>query len=283
MALPGIAENYEVILVNDGSPDNSWRVIQELASQHPWVRGVNLMRNYGQEGTTLCGIRQARYEAIVTMDDDLQHPPEEMKKLLDKLEEGYDVVYGVALRRKQPWWKGLFSSLVKRSIAYVIGLRSVRDISAFKAFRTDLRKPFANNFNPDVLVDALLSWGARSYASVTVEEAPREGGKSNYNFWKLVKVSLLVLTNYTTIPLRFASMLGFIFMLVGFCLFLYVLIVFFTSSSVPGFPFLASAITLFSGIQLFTLGIIGEYLARIFNRTGGRPTYSIASTTDDAV
>jgi len=278
--LPDVADKFELVLVNDGSPDQSWNVISELAQTYPWVRGINLMRNYGQHNATLCGIREARYEVIVVMDDDLQNPPREIPKLLKKLEEGYDVVYGVARKRQQVWWKNVASVVVKRAISYVMGLRTVRDIGAFKAFRAGLRKSFANFNSPDVLVDVLLSWGTSRFASVPVDEAPRTVGKSNYNFFKLIKVSLLVLTSYTTIPLRFASIIGFLFTLFGVGVLTYVLIVYFTAGSIPGFSFLASTIIIFSGVQLFALGIIGEYLARVFERTGGKQTYTVGQTTD---
>ena len=277
--LPDVAEAFELVLVNDGSPDQSWQVISELAQTHPWVRGIDLMRNYGQHNATLCGVREARYEVIVTMDDDLQNPPREIPKLLEKLAEGYDVVYGVARKRQQAWWKNLASVVIKRAIAYVMGLRTVRDIGAFKAFRADLRRSFEDFNSPDVLVDVLLSWGTSRFVSVTVEEAPRTVGKSNYNLFKLIKVSLLVLTSYTTIPLRFASIIGFLFTLIGMGVLIYVLVIYFTAGSVPGFPFLASTIIIFSGVQLFALGIIGEYLARVFERTGGKHTYVIGRTT----
>lgn len=278
--LPNAAEKYELVLVNDGSPDQSWEVIKELAQTNAWVRGINLMRNYGQHNATLCGIREARYEIIVVMDDDLQNPPSEIPKLLKKLDEGYDVVYGLARRRQQAWWKRLASTVVKRAIAYVMGLRTVRDIGAFKAFRADLRKAFDSIHSPDVLVDVLLSWGTTRFATVKVEEAPRTVGKSNYGLFKLIKVSLLVLTSYTTIPLRFASIVGFVFTLLGVGILIYVLTIYFTLGSIEGFPFLASTITIFSGVQLFALGIIGEYLARVFERTGGRPPYTISQTTN---
>ena len=277
--LPGVADEFELVLVNDGSPDKSWDVISGLAQTHSWVRGIDLMRNYGQHNATLCGIREARYEVIVIMDDDLQNPPREIPKLLEKLEEGYDVVYGVARKRQQAWWKSLASVIVKRAIAYVMGLRTVRDIGAFKAFRADLRKSFESFHSPDVLVDVLLSWGTSRFASVIVDEAPRTVGKSNYNFFKLIKVSLLVLTSYTTIPLRFASIIGFLFTLFGVGVLIYVLTIYFTVGSIPGFPFLASTVIIFSGVQLFALGIIGEYLARVFERTGGKRTYVIGRTT----
>lgn len=278
--LPNVADEYELLLVNDGSPDHSWQVISELAQTHPWVRGIDLMRNYGQHNATLCGVREARYEVIVVMDDDLQNPPREIPKLLEKLAEGYDVVYGVSRRRQQAWWKTLASVIVKRAIAYVMGLRTVRDIGAFKAFRADLRKSFDDFKSPDVLVDVLLSWGTSRFASVTVDEEPRTIGKTNYNLFKLIKVSLLVLTSYTTIPLRFASIIGFLFTLFGIGVLIYVLVIYFAAGSVPGFPFLASTIIIFSGVQLFALGIIGEYLARVFERTGGKHTYVIGRTTN---
>ena len=278
--LPGVAEEFELVLVNDGSPDHSWQVISALAQSYPWVRGIDLMRNYGQHNATLCGVREARYEVIVIMDDDLQNPPCEIPKLLEKLAEGYDVVYGVSRRRQQAWWKTLASVIVKRAIAYVMGLRTVRDIGAFKAFRADLRKAFEDFHSPDVLVDVLLSWGTSRFASVPVDESPRAVGKSNYNLFKLIKVSLLVLTSYTTIPLRFASIVGFLFTLFGMGVLVYVLTIYFTAGSIPGFPFLASTFIIFSGVQLFALGIIGEYLARVFERTGGKHTYVIGRTTD---
>ncbi len=278
--LQGVTDEFELVLVNDGSPDQSWEVISGLAQTHSWVRGIDLMRNYGQHNATLCGIREARYEVIVIMDDDLQNPPREIPKLLKKLEEGYDVVYGVARKRQQAWWKSLASVIVKRAIAYVMGLRTVRDIGAFKAFRADLRKSFEGFNSPDVLVDVLLSWGTTRFASVKVDEAPRTVGKSNYNLFKLIKVSLLVLTSYTTIPLRLASIVGFMFTLFGFGVLTYVLVTYFVAGSIPGFSFLASSVTIFSGVQLFALGILGEYLARVFERTGGRPTYTIARTVE---
>jgi glycosyltransferase involved in cell wall biosynthesis len=278
--LPEVADEFELVLVNDGSPDQSWKVISELVNQHAWVRGIDLMRNYGQHNATLCGIREARYEVIVIMDDDLQNPPREIPKLLEKLEEGYDVVYGVPRKRQQVWWKSLASAIVKRAIAYVMGLRTVRDIGAFKAFRTDLRKSFESFHSPDILVDVLLSWGTTRFASVKVYEEPRMVGKSNYNLFKLIKVSLLVLTSYTTIPLRFASIVGFLFTLFGFGVLTYVLVTYFVAGSIPGFSFLASSVTIFSGVQLFALGILGEYLARVFERTAGRPTYTIARTLE---
>ena len=238
------------------------------------------MRNYGQHNALLCGIREAQGDVIITMDDDLQHPPEEIPKLLQKWKEGFDVVYGYPAKLPHSLWRNIFSRLTKKTLAFVMGIKSVNEISAFRAFSTDLRKAFASYQSPNVIIDVLLSWGTRNFSSVIVNENQRVIGKSNYDFFKLASQAFLILTGFSTIPLRLASWLGFIVMIFGSIVFLYVLVSYFSMGSIPGFPFLASIISLFSGTQLFAIGIIGEYLARIFDRSMERPTYVIAKTTE---
>jgi glycosyltransferase involved in cell wall biosynthesis len=283
VVLRDLCQQYEAVLVNDGSQDDSWQVIQELAQRYPWVNGINLMRNYGQHNALLCGIRAARFEIIVTMDDDLQHPPEEIHKLLAKLDEGYDVVYGTPAQLPHSWWRNLFSLTTKRVLAYVMGVKNIRDFAAFRAFRTKLRTAFDRYQNPNVLVDVLLSWGTSRFATQVVEEKPRAAGQSNYNFSKLFQYTMVVLTSFSTVPLRFTSMLGFVFTLFGMGVFLYVVAVYFILGSSPGFPFLASIIAIFSGMQLFALGIFGEYLARIFDRSMDRPAYVIQESLNRSI
>ncbi len=273
--LPCIAQDYELILVNDGSRDNSWEKINQISKEFAWVSGINLMRNYGQHNALLCGIRSARYDVIVTMDDDLQHPPEEIDKLVDKLCEGFDVVYGSPRKGPHSFWRNLSSTISKRTLAFVMGIKTVREISAFRAFRTDLRKAFANYQSPGVIIDVLLSWGTTRFTTIQVDENPREIGSSNYNFTKLLGQVFLILTGFSTIPLRFASLSGFAFTIFGLLVFIYVLSSYFAQGSIPGFPFLASIVLLFSGMQLFALGLIGEYLARIFDRSMERPPYVV--------
>lgn len=276
--LPETSESYEVILVCDGSPDDSWQVIETLAARYPWVYGLQLMRNYGQHNALLCGVRAARYELIVTLDDDNQNPPEEIPALLKKLEEGYDVVFGVPKKMSQTWWRNIASVLTKRVVGYIMGNQSLRDITSYRIFRTHIRQAFDAYQGPDVLLDVLLTWGTSSFATVPVEEHPRTVGKSNYNLFKLIQMTLILLTSYTTLPLRFASILGFFFTIIGLLVLIYVLAVYFILGSEPGFSFLASAIVIFSGVQLFALGIMGEYLGRVFDRTHGRPTYQVLKT-----
>jgi undecaprenyl-phosphate 4-deoxy-4-formamido-L-arabinose transferase len=277
-ALLDLASTFEVILVNDGSHDRSWKVICGLAQEHEWIRGIDLMRNYGQHNALLCGIRNAKYEVIVTLDDDLQHPPEEIPKLLDKLAEGYDVVYGAPQRQQHGLWRDLASRLIRLALRGAMGAETARHVSAFRAFRAQVRDAFANYQSPFISIDVLLTWGTTRFVAVPVRRDPRRAGISNYTFRKLASHALDMITGFSALPLRLASLVGFGFTLFGFAVLSYVLGRYLIArGSVPGFPFLASIIAIFSGAQLFALGIIGEYLARMHFRTMDRTAYVIRS------
>lgn len=274
-ALGSISNKFELILVNDCSHDGSWNVITDLAEQKHWIVAINLRRNFGQHNALLCGIRNAKYEYTITIDDDLQHPPEEIHKLLAEMDHGMDVVYGIPNKMPHSSWRNFFSKYTKLFLARAIGIPRVKNISAFRAFKTSLCDSFTNFKSSDVFIDALLSWGTSRFGTVQVNESPRAAGQSNYNLWKLIKMSLLILTGFSTAPLRFASLIGFAFTLLGGFILLYVLLRYATEGSIPGFPFLASVITIFSGTQLFAMGIFGEYLGHIFERSSTRPPYLV--------
>jgi glycosyltransferase involved in cell wall biosynthesis len=270
------AESFETVLVNDGSQDNSWEVIQQLSKKYSWIRGVNLMRNYGQHNALLAGIRTAQYEVIVTMDDDLQNPPEEIPSLLAKLEEGYDVVYGASQKVRQNFWRTLASKVIRVVLRNVMGSEVAWQASPFRAFRTSVRDAFANYASPSVFVDVLLTWGATRFAAVPVRQDVRAAGTSTYTFGKLLGLALNMLTGFSTLPLRAASMIGFFFTLFGVGVLVYVIGRYIINGgSIAGFPFLASVIAIFSGAMLFALGIIGEYIARIYTHSMGQPPYVV--------
>lgn len=274
--LRGATPSYELVLVDDGSRDASWRTIRELARRHPWVSGIPLMRNFGQHNALLCGIREARYDVIVTIDDDLQNPPEEIPKLLRKLDEGYDVVYGEPEHKQHGLFRGIASNVTRLALRSAMGVESARNVSAFRALRTDLRAAFADYRGPYVSVDVLLTWGTARFGAIHVRHDPRTIGTSNYTFRKLVGHALNMMTGFSTRPLRLASITGFAFTVFGMGVLAYVVGRYLVQGgSVPGFPFLASIIAIFSGVQLFVLGIIGEYLARVHFRTMDRPTYIV--------
>ncbi len=267
-----IAGSFEVILVNDGSRDHSWDVIVQLSNKYSWVRGINLMRNYGQHNALLAGIRAAQYEIIVTMDDDLQHPPEELPKLLVEIEKGYDVVYGVPEARAHSLFRALSSRFTKWLMGVALDSPNIARSSAFRAFRAQVQEAFLDYRSQFVSIDVLLTWGTSKFSSVPVHHDQRYAGKSNYTFRKLVRHTFNRVTSLSTLPLRLSSMIGFAFTVFGFLVLVYVVARYLLHGSpVQGFPFLASLIALFSGVQLFAMGIFGEYLARMYFRMMGRP------------
>jgi len=272
---------YELVLVDDDSPDGSWKVIQDLARTRPWIRGLHLMRNFGQHNSLLCGIRNARFERIATMDDDLQHPPEELPKLLEKLEEGFDVVYGTPESQQHGLFRDLASQMTKIALQSAVGASTARKVSAFRVMRTDLRDAFADYRSQFVSIDVLLTWGSTRFTAVTVRHDPRLVGVSNYTLRKLLAHAMNMMTGFSTRPLQFASLVGFAFTLFGMLVLAFVVGRYlWQGSSVPGFAFLASVIAIFSGAQLFALGIIGEYIARMHFRMMERPAYAVKSHTE---
>ena len=252
-----------------------------MSSSSANVRGLNLMRNYGQHNALLCGIRAAKYDVIVTMDDDLQHPPEEIPRLLERLDEGFDVVYGAPKEERHNFMRALASRITRLALGSAIGMNLAKNVSALRVFRTQLRDAFAEYQTPFVSVDVLLTWATTRFTALPVAFQPRYSGSSTYTFTKLVRHALDMMTGFSTAPLQLASLIGFACTLFGLAVFLYVFTRYCFEGSVPGFPFLASIIAIFSGAQLFALGVIGEYLARIHFRTMNRPVYVVRSVSGE--
>lgn len=278
--LKELTSTFEIVLVNDGSRDRSWDVIQELSAKHGFVRGIDLMRNFGQHNALLAGIRSARHELVVTMDDDLQNPPSEIPKLVAKLEEGYDVVYGVPERQQHGLLRDLASSLTKWTLQGAMGAETAKHTSAFRVFRSYLREAFVYVQGPHVSIDVLLTWATSRFTWIVVAHEPRRVGASNYTLAKLVRHALNMVTGFSTMPLQIASYVGFLSTLLGLVVLLFVVGRYLVQGgSVPGFTFLAATMAIFSGAQMFTLGILGEYLGRVHVRMMDRPTYAVRAST----
>jgi undecaprenyl-phosphate 4-deoxy-4-formamido-L-arabinose transferase len=271
---------FELILVNDGSRDESWQVIGQLAARHPWVRGLCMMRNYGQHNALLAGIRDARFEVTITMDDDLQHPPEELPKLLAKFAEGFDVVYAPPEQEQHGLLRDIASIITKLALQSAMGAETARKVSAWRVFRTQIRDAFAAFHSPFVSMDVLLTWGTTKFAALRLRHDPRMVGKSNYTLPKLIRHAVNMMTGFSVMPLQIASVTGFVFTGFGLLVLVYVLGRYLIEgTTVAGFPFLASIVAIFSGAQLFALGIIGEYLARMHFRSMDKPTYTVREET----
>jgi undecaprenyl-phosphate 4-deoxy-4-formamido-L-arabinose transferase len=281
-ALDALAERHEIVFVEDAGGDDSWAVIERLAADDPRVRGIRMSRNYGQHNALLCGIRAARYGVTVTLDDDLQNPPEEIAKLVARLGDDVDVVYGTPEQEQHGFLRDQGSRITKLALQTAMSAETARHVSAFRAFRTRLRDAFATYGGPFVSIDVLLTWGTTRFDHVSVRHEPRKAGASNYTLRMLITHALNMMTGFSTLPLQVASLIGFVFTLFGLAVLARTLITYLVlgGTTAPGFPFLASIIAIFSGAQLFALGIIGEYLARIHFRTMDRPTYLVREVTD---
>ncbi|MCJ7695321.1 MAG: glycosyltransferase family 2 protein [Anaerolineaceae bacterium] len=277
--LQEFTDNFEIILVNDGSRDNSWEVITEICGDNQRIRAFDLARNFGQHNALLCGIRQANYEVIITMDDDLQHSPSDIPQLIKEIESGLDLVYATPKHENHSLWRKFSSSLVKWALKISVNVPYAEKISAFRAFRTVLRDNFSNYNNSYVSIDVLLSWGTTKIGFLEIEHHQRKIGKSQYSFYKLMRHAANMIFGFSVLPLRVASVLGFIFTIFGFIILAYVLIRYLIQGgAVPGFSFLASTIAIFSGMILFVLGIVGEYLARIYTNVMTKPQYLVTKS-----
>ena len=284
VTLADLGEPYEIVLVEDCSPDGSWTVIAELADEDQRVRGIRLSRNYGQHNALLCGIRAARFDRIVTLDDDLQNPPEEIPALLARLDADTDVVYGTPVAEAHGFLRDLASRITKLALQEAMGAEVARNVSSFRVIRTRVRDAFPAYRGPYVSVDVLLTWGTTRFAHTPVQHEPRRLGRSGYTLRKLVAHGLNMATGFSTLPLQLASFVGFVFTVFGLLILAFVVANYLANgpNNVPGFAFIASMIAIFSGAQLFALGIIGEYLARMHFRAMDRPTYLVRERTDDA-
>jgi undecaprenyl-phosphate 4-deoxy-4-formamido-L-arabinose transferase len=271
-----LTEELELVVVDDGSPDDTWRSIQEIVARHQWVRGIRLLRNYGQHNALLAGMRAARLPLILTMDDDLQNPPGEVHQLVEALTDDVDLVYGTPIEEPQSIGRNAASILTKRTMARLLGPDVYPKSSAFRLFRRELLGGAEEVHDPFLSIDVLLSWSTTRVTSVDVHFARRTEGRSGYSFRKLVRHAFNMITGYSTRPLRIVSVLGFLFATFGFGLLAFVLLRYvFGSTDVAGFTFIAAAISMFSGVQLLSLGVVGEYLARMHFRSMGRPPYVV--------
>ncbi|MCB2263499.1 MAG: glycosyltransferase [Candidatus Thiosymbion ectosymbiont of Robbea hypermnestra] len=282
--LTGVFADYpdgcEMLFVEDCGGDHSWELIRGLAATDPRVRGLRMGRNYGQHNALLCGIRAARGGVIVTMDDDLQHPPDELPRLLAKLNEGYDVVYGSPERERYGPLRGLASRIVRLALAGAMGMAQAGRVSAFRVFRTRLRDAFADYRNPTVNIDVLLTRATSRFAAVSVRHEPRRYGESGYTPPKLVRHALSMLIGFATRPWRMAGVIGLVFGLFGLGVLACGLVCSLLSGGgMPGVVFPVSLLAIFSGVQLLALGILGGYLARVYLRAMGRPPYVVREQT----
>jgi glycosyltransferase involved in cell wall biosynthesis len=267
---------YEVILVNDGSPDRSWDVIAERARNHEHVIALNLLRNYGQHHANLAGFRESTGDYVITMDDDLQNPPDQALRLIEAAMSGHDVVFGRFERKQAAGYRRIGSRLINMINRRIFGQPPDLDVSNFRILRRDVvdRICASRTAHPYITGQALLYSSNR--ANVTVRHEPRSVGKSNYNLVRILTLVFTIMFSYSSYPLRAAALGGFAlsalsFVLGGF----YLLRALFADTHVEGWTTLVVLVSAFSGFIIALLSMIGEYVVRTLNTVGAEESYHV--------
>lgn len=280
MQREGLAENFELILVNDASPDNSWPVIQSLAQQYPCVRGMTLRRNAGQHNALMAGLNQARGEYVVLMDDDLQHPPQALGEMLRALEQGYDVCYTRYLNRQHALWKKLGSQFNDWVATRLLDKPKGLYLSSFKAMRGEVAREVIKYDGPYAYVDGLILDVTRSITTIDIEHQERHDGEGNYNLSRSISLWMKMATSFSVLPLRLATYLGFT--LAALSMVLVILIVvgkMFNPDFPRGWASLIATMLFIGGVQTLCIGMIGEYLGRTYLKLNRKPQFVIGQMT----
>lgn len=267
---------FEVVFVNDASPDGVWPVLVELQRAHPnRVVVIELMRNFGQHNALMCGFRHARGQFILTMDDDLQNPPEEIPKLVRAIREGnFDLVYGVPELKQHAVGRNLGSAAVNWFYRQVF--RMPVTVTSLRIMRRELVNAILTYNLNFTFIDGLLAWNTQRVGQVTVEHHARENGRSGYSIAKLVTLALNLFTNFSLLPLQIATGVGLAASVLGLGAGAYYLLLALTSSiAVPGYASTIVAVLVLGGLQLLALGIIGEYIGRLHLNVNRKPQYTV--------
>ena len=272
----GAGLRHEIILVNDGSRDRSWDVIAECARTTPNVVAVNLLRNYGQHHANLAGMREATGDYVITMDDDLQNPPDQALLLIDKAMEGHDVVFGRFERKQAPGYRRIGSKLINVVNRRVFAQPPDLAVSNYRILRRDVvdRICSSRTAHPYITGQALLY--SSNAADVLVRHDARPVGRSNYSLRRIVTLVFVILFSYSLFPLRAAAMGGFVVAALSFLLGAFYLVrSLFVDTPVPGWTTIAVLLSLFSGVIIALLSMLGEYVVRTLNAVSEVEVYHV--------
>lgn len=275
-ALGGISRNYEIIFVNDGSTDKTLRLLRLLRRSDSRVKYLSFSRNFGHMPAVVAGLKAAKGKKVVLMDADLQDPPEVIAKMYEESNKGFDVVYGVKTKRKEkPFKRFLFSAFYK-ILDRISAYKMPSDAGTFSLIDRKVVNILVNLEEKNMYFSGLRSWVGFKQKGVTYERGKRLAGKPA-SFRKLLKLAMDGFVSFSYIPLRIATFLGFVFAFFAFLMIIFVLIMrIFFHWGIVGWASTMSAILFIGGVQLITLGIIGEYLGRIYDQVKNRPEFIIA-------
>lgn len=274
-----LLDNYdwEILFIDDGSTDTTLDILKELRRNDNRVRWIQLSRNFGKEAAMLAGFDHAAGDAAVIMDADLQHPPSTLSRLLEEWRNGYDDVYARRRSRgREGWLRRRLSLAYYRLLTHSTRLDVLPNVGDFRLLDRRCLNALKELRETERYTKGLYSWIGFKKKDVEFDQGDREAGKTSWNYWRLFKLAVTGITSYTTAPLRMATIMGLIVSFVAFAYMLFILIrTLIYGDVVRGFPTLIIVILFLGGIQLIALGIIGEYVARIFNETKNRPVYFI--------
>jgi len=272
---------YEIVFVDDGSSDTSFQILKSLHKKDKNIKVIRFTRNFGQHPAIMAGFNAARGEVIITLDADLQNPPEEIPKLIERLDEGYEIVFGVFQERKHSAFRRAGSWFSKWVLARILPVEAT-DLSGFRVLRSYTVDQLKLLNEKSKFLDGLLCWMGYKVGTVEVEHEERHSGKTKYTLFKLVSLWLDMVVSFTDLPLKIATFGGLCLGIVGFVLAIFYLVWRFVYGfGVPGFATTVILITTFSGVQLFCLGILGEYLGRMNKEVKNKPEYIVSDILGD--
>lgn len=280
MIAEGLAGAFEIVLVHDAGPDNSWQVMQKLAETNEFVRGINLRKNVGQHNATIAGLNHVRGRIIAILDDDLQHPPSALGDMMRALDGGYDVCYTKYLNRKHAWWKQAGSRFNDYVATLLLGKPKGLYLSSLKAMRREIVDEIIKYDGPYTYIDGLILDVTCSITSVDVAHQARHEGESNYNFRRLLSLWMKMATSFSILPLRFATYMGFLLAVLSLVMVVFVFVAKWLHPEFPpGWASLIAVILFIGGVQTLCIGMIGEYLGRTYLKLNRRPQYVVGATT----
>ena len=279
----GMNGRFELILVNDASPDNSWGAIRDVADKLVFVKGICLARNVGQHNATMAGLNEAAGQIVVIMDDDMQHPPQTIMSLVAAVQSGYDVCYTKYVGRRHPLWKRLGSWFNDRVATFLLGKPRGLYLSSYKALCRRVVQEMIRYDGPYPYLDGLILDATQSITSVPINHRPRYGGKGNYGLRRSISLWLKMATSFSIVPLRIASLAGLTLAAVSAAMMVAVVVKKLLHPETPaGWASMVTIVLFMGGMQLLCLGIIGEYLGRAYLKLNRKPQFAVRERTGHA-
>lgn len=274
--MKAVGEPFEIVFVDDGSGDATPRLLRKVCEADEHVRAVRLARNFGQEAAVQAAYLLARGRWIIQMDGDLQHPPEEIPRLLASRRDDIDIVYGVRANRRDPLFRRAASQSMRWSMRRLLSIELPKDISTFRLMRGHTAKLLARFPERQKFLSALSCWIGARYESVDVKHQARASGHTKYNLGKLVNHTFDLIVGFSSRPLRVVGLVGVAFALLGFAMAAWAVFEKVAFGTRLGWSSIFAAVTGMGGMQLLAISLIGEYVARIFVQTQGRPVFVVA-------